>query len=188
VRPTPIGGKQSPARVDDGEGQRLKPMILLGLGANLPSPAGPPLATLEAALAAFTASGVTIAARSRWYRTAPVPVSDQPWFINGVARVETSLEPLELLKLLQKIERQFGRRRGVRNEARTLDLDIIDYDGRVEETSSLVLPHPRMHERGFVLLPLAEIAPGWRHPRLGETVSALISALPTSQKAEPIGG
>jgi 2-amino-4-hydroxy-6-hydroxymethyldihydropteridine diphosphokinase len=115
-------------------------------------------------------------------------VSDQPWFINGVVRVETNLQPLELLKLLQKIELQFGRRRGVRNEARTLDLDIIDYDGRVEETSGLVLPHPRMHERGFVLLPLAEIAPGWRHPRLGETVSALISALPTSQKAEPIGG
>jgi 2-amino-4-hydroxy-6-hydroxymethyldihydropteridine diphosphokinase len=163
-------------------------MILVGLGANLPSPAGPPMATLKAALAAFAASGVTIAARSRWYRTAPVPASDQPWFINGVARVETSLEPLELLKLLQKVERQFGRQRGVRNEARTLDLDIIDYDGRVEERSGLVLPHPRMHERAFVLLPLAEVAPGWRHPKLGETVSALISALPASQKAEPIGG
>ena len=162
-------------------------MILLGLGANLPSPAGPPVATLEATLAALAAAGVTIVARSRWYRTAPVPVSDQPWFINGVARVETGLEPLALLRLLQQIELQFGRRRGVRNEARPLDLDILDYDGRIEDGSGLILPHPRMHERAFVLLPLAEVAPGWRHPTLGETVSALIAALPASQKAEPMG-
>jgi 2-amino-4-hydroxy-6-hydroxymethyldihydropteridine diphosphokinase len=163
-------------------------MILLGLGANLPSPAGLPQATLEAALTAIAASGVTIVARSRWYRTAPVPASDQPWFVNGVARVETGVEPLALLTLLQKIELQFGRQRAIRNEARTLDLDILDYDGRVEERAGLVLPHPRMHERAFVLLPLAEIAPQWRHPKLGETVAALISALPASQKAEPIGG
>lgn len=161
-------------------------MILLGLGANLPSAAGPPRATLEAALAALERAGVKVTARSRWYRTAPVPASDQPWFVNIVVAVETKLGPADLLALLQTIEAQFGRQRGVRDEARTLDLDILDYDGRIEEIAGLVLPHPRMHLRAFVLRPLAEIAPDWRHPKTGETVAALTAALPPEQKAEPI--
>jgi 2-amino-4-hydroxy-6-hydroxymethyldihydropteridine diphosphokinase len=162
-------------------------MILIALGANLPSPAGGPQETLEAALTELEARGVHIAARSRWYRTAPVPVSDQPWFVNGVARVETALKPLALLGALQEVEQVFERRRSVPNAARTLDLDVIAYDNRLENTPELILPHPRMQDRAFVLLPLAEIAPGWRHPVLGKTVEALISALPAEQKAEPIG-
>ncbi|HEX4194232.1 MAG TPA: 2-amino-4-hydroxy-6-hydroxymethyldihydropteridine diphosphokinase [Stellaceae bacterium] len=162
-------------------------MILIALGANLPSPAGGPQETLEAALAELEARGVHIAARSRWYRTAPVPVSDQPWFVNGVARVVTALEPLALLRALQEVEHVFGRLRSVPNAARTLDLDVIAYDNRLVNTPELILPHPRMQDRAFVLLPLAEIAPGWRHPVLGKTVEALISALPAEQKAEPIG-
>ena len=161
-------------------------MILLALGANLPSTAGPPLATLGAALAGLETAGVKIVARSRWYRTAPVPVSDQPWFVNGVVGLATGLDPRALLNLLQAIERQFGRERGVRNAARTLDLDLLDHNGLVEEEPDLVLPHPRMQERAFVLLPLAEIAPGWRHPKLGTPVADLIAALPAAQKAEPI--
>jgi 2-amino-4-hydroxy-6-hydroxymethyldihydropteridine diphosphokinase len=160
-------------------------MILLGLGANLPSSVGPPLATLEAALAALQAAGVMPVARSRWYRTAPVPASDQPWFVNAVAQVETSLDAPDLLALLQKIELGFGRRREIPNEARTLDLDILDYDGRVEERAGLILPHPRLHERAFVLLPLQDVAPNWRHPKLGRTVSALLAALPPGQTATP---
>jgi 2-amino-4-hydroxy-6-hydroxymethyldihydropteridine diphosphokinase len=163
-------------------------MILIALGANLPSPAGGPQQTLEAALARLEASGVRVVARSRWYRTAPVPVSDQPWFINGVARVETTLVPMALLALLQQVEQEFGRQRTVRNAARTLDLDIVDYNGRVENTPELTLPHPRMQDRAFVLLPLAEIVPAWWHPILGKTLESLISSLPTEQKAEPIGG
>jgi 2-amino-4-hydroxy-6-hydroxymethyldihydropteridine diphosphokinase len=162
-------------------------MILIALGANLPSAAGGPQQTLEAALTRLEASGVRIAARSRWYRTAPVPISDQPWFVNGVARVETALEPKALLTLLQRVEQEFGRQRSVTNAARTLDLDIIDYDGRVENTPGLTLPHPRMQDRAFVLLPLAEIAPAWQHPILGKTVESLVSALPPEQKGEPIG-
>jgi 2-amino-4-hydroxy-6-hydroxymethyldihydropteridine diphosphokinase len=162
-------------------------MILIALGANLPSPAGGPQQTLEAALERLEASGVHIAARSRWYRTAPIPVSDQPWFVNGVARVETALEPAALLMLLRQVEEAFGRQRTMPNAARTLDLDIIDYDNRVENTAELTLPHPRMQDRAFVLLPLAELASDWRHPILGKTVENLISALSPEQKAEPLG-
>jgi len=161
-------------------------MILIGLGANLPSAAGPPQATLEAALAALVEAGVKVVARSRWYRTAPVPPSDQPWYVNGVVQVETSLAPGDLLRLLQGIERRFGRARGRRNAARSLDLDLLDYDGRIEDGPALVLPHPRLHQRAFVLLPLAEIAPRWRHPRLGQDIASLIAALPPEQSAAPI--
>lgn len=161
-------------------------MILIGLGANLPSAAGPPQATLEAALARLEAAGVRVVARSRWYRTAPVPVSDQPWFVNGIAGIETALAPTALLALLRQVERDFGRERTVPNAARTLDLDIIDYDGKIENSTELVLPHPRMQERAFVLLPLAEVAPNWRHPTSGKAVENLISALPGDQKAAPV--
>jgi 2-amino-4-hydroxy-6-hydroxymethyldihydropteridine diphosphokinase len=165
---------------------RRAAMILLALGANLPSTVGPPQETLEAALVALAASGIRIVARSRWYRTAPVPASDQPWYVNGVARVETGLGPEELLARLHEVEAQFGRKRGVRNEARVLDLDLLDYDGLVAATGDLVLPHPRLQDRAFVLLPLAEIAPEWRHPRLQKSVAELIAALPKEQQAEPI--
>ncbi len=162
-------------------------MILIALGANLPSTAGGPQQTLEVALERLEASGVRVVARSRWYRTAPVPASDQPWFVNGVIEAETSLDPAALLAALRRIEQEFGRQRSVPNAARTLDLDIIDYDGRVENTADLILPHPRMQDRAFVLLPLAEIAPQWRHPVIGKTVETLISSLPPEQRAEPIG-
>jgi 2-amino-4-hydroxy-6-hydroxymethyldihydropteridine diphosphokinase len=158
-------------------------MILLGLGANLPSIAGPPQATLEASLAALAAADVIVRRRSRWYRSAPVPAGDQPWYVNGVAAVETSLGPAALLALLHRIEACFGRVRRERNEARVVDLDILDYAGAIRAADP-VLPHPRMHERGFVLLPLSEIAPDWRHPVSGETLAALIAALPPDQHTE----
>lgn len=161
-------------------------MILIGLGANLPSPAGPPAATLAAALQCLGESGVEILARSRFYHTAPVPVSAQPWYVNAVAAVTTSRDPAALLALMQQIERRFGRRRLRPNDARSLDLDLLAYDERVEApTGGPVLPHPRLHQRAFVLLPLAEIAPGWRHPALGRGLAELIAALPPDQRAEP---
>ena len=161
-------------------------MILIGLGANLPSAShGAPQATLAAALAALGAAGVTVEQCSPWYRTAPVPAGDQPWYVNGVAAVATRLGPAELLALLHRIEDRFGRKRRMRNEPRVLDLDLLDYDGRVLPAGTgPMLPHPRMHERAFVLLPLRDVAPHWRHPVSGEFVAALIDRLPPEQRAE----
>jgi len=164
-------------------------MILIGLGANLPSAEfGAPPASLEAALEMLQQSGVAVRRRSRWYRTAPVPASDQPWFVNGVAAVETALEPAALLALMQAIETRFGRVRRERNAARVLDLDLLDYEGRVSKPGDPppALPHPRLAERAFVLRPLAEVAPGWRHPATGATIDELLLRLPPRQAAEPI--
>ena len=158
-------------------------MILIGLGANLPGAAGAPRATLEAALAALAAAGVAVERRSPWYRSAPVPAADQPWYVNGVAAVATSLGPVELLALLHRVEARFGRVRRRRDEPRALDLDLLDYDGLVRAAPP-VLPHPRLHERAFVLLPLQDAAPGWRHPVSGKSLAELIRSLPGGQHAE----
>jgi len=155
-------------------------MILLAIGANLTTPRfGPPVAACEAALARLEAAGVRIAARSPWYETPPDPPSDQPWFVNGVARLETGLGPAALLDLLHRIEAEMGRVRRRRNEARVIDLDLIDYGGRVAPAPARPeLPHPRLAGRPFVLVPLADVAPGWSDPRTGTTVEALLKALP----------
>lgn len=157
-------------------------MILLGVGANLPSVFGPPRATCGAALAALERAGVKIAACSSWWNSAPVPASDQPWFVNAVVAVETGLGPSELLALLLKIERAFGRTRTGVNADRTLDLDVLDYHGRVSNgAEDPRLPHPRMESRAFVVLPLLEIAPDWRHPASGHSIERLAGALPPGQ-------
>jgi 2-amino-4-hydroxy-6-hydroxymethyldihydropteridine diphosphokinase len=158
--------------------------ILIALGANLPSPRfGAPRATLEAALAAIAAAGVGILKRSSWWESEPVPVSDQPWYVNGVASVATRLGPVQLLALLHGVEAEFGRVRGARNEARLLDLDLLAYgDRRRDGPEPPLLPHPRLADRAFVLLPLAEVAPDWRHPVTGESVRQLIARLPAGQK------
>lgn len=160
-------------------------MILIAFGANLPSPHGTPADTCRKALDLLEERGIRIAARSRLWESAPVPVSDQPWFINGVARVETGLNPDALLKILHAVEAEFGRIRVKRNEARVLDLDLIDYEGQTSENP--MLPHPRMTERAFVLRPLAEVAPDWTHPVTGQGIDALIAALPNDQTCRPMG-
>jgi len=162
-------------------------VIFIGVGANLPSAHGSPRATCEAALAELERRGVRIVRRSRWYETAPIPASDQPWFVNGVAAVVTALSPHALLVLLHDIERAFGRVRGAPNAARTLDLDLLAYDEVViAEPGGLVLPHPRMAERVFVLRPLAEIAPDWRHPVARATAAELAVRLADMQECRPI--
>jgi 2-amino-4-hydroxy-6-hydroxymethyldihydropteridine diphosphokinase len=160
-------------------------LILIGIGGNLASPRfGTPLDTLAAALVLLEAEGIQIATRSAWYRTEPVPRSDQPWFVNAVASLTTHLAARDLLTMLQAVERQFGRLRSRPNAARVLDLDLLDYRGQVTETSSLLLPHPRLHQRRFVLQPLAEIAPDWRHPVSGLTAGQLLSRLAAGQPIE----
>ena len=132
-------------------------------------------------------AGIVVVQRSRWYRSAPVPPSAQPWFVNGVIEVRVSgLEPEDLLTRLHRIEDAFGRRREGRNAARTLDLDLLDVDGHVTRPGDpVILPHPRLHERAFVLLPLAELAPGWRHPVSHTGIDELIRSLPKNQRAVP---
>ena len=130
---------------------------------------------------------VRVEAQSSWYETAPVPISDQPWFLNGVLRVTTSLSASELLSSLHEIESNFGRVRKMRNEARILDLDLIDYEGVVSEDSSLQCPHPRMHQRAFVLLPLQDVAADWVHPTLHKSLAALISEMPEGQQIRKKG-
>jgi len=158
-------------------------VILIGIGGNLESAQfGPPCDTLTAALAALKEKRISILTRSGWYRTEPVPRSDQPWFVNAVVSLATELGAKDLLNALQATERQFGRVRGELNAPRILDLDILDYQGEVMDTTSLVLPHPRLHERRFVLIPIAEIAPDWRHPILELTAVQLLARLSSEQR------
>jgi 2-amino-4-hydroxy-6-hydroxymethyldihydropteridine diphosphokinase len=162
-------------------------VILIGIGGNLESVRfGPPRDTLTAALAALEEKHIRILARSGWCRTEPVPRSDQPWFVNAVVSVATEIGAKGLLVLLQATERQFGRVRGEPNAPRILDLDILDYQGEVMTTPSLILPHPRLHERRFVLMPVAEIAPDWRHPTFGLTAAQLLAQLSSEQQLERI--
>ena len=117
--------------------------------------------------------GIFLNSISQWYKTQPVPISNQPWFVNAVINVSTSLNPRETLDSLHEIEELFGRKRKIKNEPRTLDLDIIDFEGMIKKTYP-ILPHPRMHLRHFVLIPLYNIAPNWEHPVMKDSINNLI--------------
>lgn len=153
-------------------------MILIALGANLPSQFGSPEETLSAALAALEARHIRVVRVSRIWITEPVPVSDQPLYRNAIALVETILNPIELLKALHDIEAEFGRVRLERNEARVIDLDLIAYYNMVLHSDDIEVPHPRMHERAFVLVPLDEVSQEWRHPVLLKSAQELLDLLP----------
>ena len=154
--------------------------IFVAIGANLPGPDGaPPIATCRAAVAALDAlPGLRLRGLSRWYRTAPLPPSGQPDYVNAVAHLSGDAEPAALLAALQALEALAGRARTTANAPRCLDLDIIAMGALVRRAPDPIVPHPRAHERRFVLLPLAEVAPGWTHPVLQQTVEALIALLP----------
>ncbi|NGM21892.1 2-amino-4-hydroxy-6-hydroxymethyldihydropteridine diphosphokinase [Roseomonas stagni] len=161
-------------------------LIIIAIGANLPALDGSPaLETCRRAAAALDRlPGYRLRALSRWFATAPVPPSPtSPDYVNGVALLrpeggqDVAAAPAALLRALQGIEDAFGRVRPYPNAPRTLDLDIIGMDGLLRDTPDPILPHPRAHQRAFVLAPLCDVAPGWVHPRLGTTAAQLLAAV-----------
>jgi 2-amino-4-hydroxy-6-hydroxymethyldihydropteridine diphosphokinase len=148
-------------------------MCAIGLGSNL----GDSLAILNGAIDRLKIQPqIELVAVSSWYVTAPIG-PPQPDYLNGCATLETNLTPLDLLDVLQAIELEFGRVRGEVWGARTLDLDLLLYADRIIDLPTLQIPHERMLERAFVLVPLAEIAPKWIEPRSGESIATLCNKL-----------
>jgi len=155
-------------------------VILIAIGANLPGSGGAgPHVACKAAVAALSAlPGLRIVSVSKWYQTIPVPASDQPPYVNGAVRLDGRADPEWLLARLHAIEANAGRLRDAANAARTLDLDLIAIDGVIRHAPDPVLPHPRAHQRAFVLAPLVDVAPEWMHPILGRTATELLAGLP----------
>ena len=164
----------------------LDDAVVVALGGNLAGDFTSSEALLEAALARFPQAGLPVVARSGWWRSAAWPDPNGNEYRNGVAIVEANGPPQAVLEALFAIERAFGRIRGAPNAPRTLDLDLIAYGREVAEGPGLVLPHPRAHERLFVMGPLAEIAPGWRHPVSGRTAAELAREATVGRDAMPL--
>ena len=159
--------------------------VIVALGSNLPAGFASSEALLEAALQQFPQAGLPVLARSGWWRSAAWPDAEGNEYRNGVAIVEANGPPKAVLEALFSIERAFGRMRGAPNAARTLDLDLIAYGREVLDGPGLILPHPRAHERLFVMGPLAEIAPDWRHPVSGRTAAELAASATVGRDASP---
>ena len=161
-------------------------MILLGIGSNLCSKKyGKPVDNCNEAVEVIKKEMV-IESISPWYKTEPVPKSNQPWYINGVAIVKTKLSPFKLLDVLLKIESNFGRTRELKNEPRVIDLDLLSYHDLIFDSRLLILPHPRMHLRRFVLYPLTNIAPEWVHPILKLSVVELKKKIKDQQNIKKL--
>ena len=164
--------------------------ILVGLGANCPGVWGTSVGAIAQALGEIERAHITVVAVSPLYETAAVGNARQPAYVNAVALLDTPLSPEALLRVLKRIERQSGRRGGRPWGSRTLDIDVIDYKGLVRNwhgpepdfrragARPLVLPHPLAHERPFVLRPLLDVAPDWRHPVLQRSAKELLHAMP----------
>lgn len=168
---------------------RAPPLALsfIALGSNVAGRFASPAEAVTVAMDAIQMSGIKEISRSRLYRSAAWPDPADPEFINAMMSVETSLAPNALLARLHAVEAEFGRVRRQVNAPRTLDLDIVDYAGLVSAPGdSPILPHPRLADRAFVLLPLAEIAPGWLHPATGVSIAELIAGLPDAKAATPL--
>ena len=171
---------------------------IIALGGNLHSTAGSPLKTLEITLGLLQKYNILTENISAWWRTPAYPRESGPDFVNGVVSVKCNYTHNELLSTLHKVENHLGRKRDVRWGPRVVDLDLIAYGDAIapDETEvrrlmtlgdaaatapppdQLILPHPRMHERAFVLVPMAEVAPDWRHPLLGKTTTEMLNDLP----------
>lgn len=166
-------------------------MIIVALGSNLSGPWGSPRQTVERALQELDVAPVRLVAASRFLVTEPFGVRSQPSFVNAVALLATHLPPQALLVRLQMLERKAGRTRSRRWGPRTLDLDIVDYHGLVVQKrggqrQTLLLPHPGIQDREFVLKPVAELAPGWRHPITRSSASAMLADLTKNDRGREL--
>lgn len=159
--------------------------VIVALGSSLSGSYGSSEALLDAALAEFEAAGLVVVGRSRWWKSAAWPDPTAPEYRNGVAVVETALGPEQTLDALRAIEGRFGRKRSTKNAPRTLDLDLIAHGRETMDTPGLTLPHPRAHERYFVMAPLAEVMPKWTHPTSGKTAVELAEAATVGRDAAP---
>jgi len=160
-------------------------LIYIGIGSNLTGlKQETPLYNCQKAII-YLKKEVKVKKISSWYQSQPIPISNQPWYVNGIAEIETKKNPIHLLNFLIKIEKIFGRIRKKRNESRIIDLDIVDYKNQIISLKErLYIPHPRMHKRAFVLLPLQEINPLWVHPVNNIIISSLIKKLDKKQKTK----
>lgn len=169
-----------------GDDKDLDSIIVIALGSNLKGEWGSSTSALEAAKARLPSAGLKIVEWSSYWRSAAWPDASEPDYINAVAVVETRLDPEALLCALHGLEAEFGRTRTTANAPRVLDLDLIAYGRRVQTDAAPLLPHPRAAERRFVMGPLAEIAPSWRHPVSGERADLLVETARVGADARPV--
>ena len=180
--------------------------VLIALGGNMPSTQGEPARTMTAALQRLVQMGTRVEAVSQFYKTPCFPAGAGPDYVNAAARLSCRSDPQDVLSMLHDVESHFGRERVRRWGRRTLDLDLIAVGDAVlpdvrtyrvwrdlplarqthEAPDTLILPHPRMQDRGFVLVPLADVAPNWTHPVSGQTVRQMLQALPQEARAEVV--
>ena len=152
--------------------------IIIGIGGNIRSYDG--LHPIEVGINAIKSLNIydmEVTQQSSWYETEPIPKSDQPNFFNCIIFANTSLNEIDVLSKLHEIEHLYGRKRKLINEARVIDLDLIDYENKILESKKIVIPHPRAHRRRFVMEPLAELDKNWVHPILNKNVNEILKNL-----------
>ena len=161
-------------------------MIFLGLGSNLSSKYGDRFANINLAISCLDGYGIKVIKKSSFYETPSYPNNENPKFINAIILVETTLPPVDLMSVLIFIEKKLERKRGKKNDPRTCDIDIIDYNSEIlnlrYNNLELTVPHKELTSRNFILFPLQEISPTWKHPKTKEIVSVLLQKLSEEDK------